>query len=256
MREMGFLRGFVAPFRGAMYVSRERLWHFVLVPLLLNLALAAGAALVVGRYWKNELADRAIGSPALGTLLLVVTTVLGTVILFLILQPLLGAIFNDILSERVERRVVGETPKVPLLSSVGASLAHGVLKLVLYAIAFVTALAAGAATAGVGTLVGVGLGALFLAYDGFDFPLSRRGASFGAKWRYLALHPAQTIGYGLGATVFYLIPLALIVAPPFTAAGATLVFLETQNRATKRENDRRKGKVEPDEASAHRDGQG
>jgi uncharacterized protein involved in cysteine biosynthesis len=257
---MGFVRGFLAPFRGAVYVSRERLWHFVLVPVLLNAALAVGAALLVGRFWQKELADRAVGSPALGTLLLVVTTGLGTVILFLILQPLLGAIFNDILAERVERKMVnemaGEVPKVPLLSSVGASLAHGILKLVLYAIAFVVALGTGAVTAGIGSLVGLGLGALFLAYDGFDFPLSRRGATFGAKWRYLALHPAQTIGYGLGATVFYLIPLALIVAPPLTAAGATLVFLETQDRADKRaiEKEKRKGKVEVDEASPHRDG--
>jgi uncharacterized protein involved in cysteine biosynthesis len=256
---MGFLRGFLAPFRGAAYVSRERLWHFVLVPVLLNIALAGGAAYFTGRYWQSELANRAVGSPALATLLLVVTTVLGTVILFLILQPLLGAVFNDILAERVERRMIGEAPKVRLLSSVGASLTHGLLKLLLYGFAFVVSLMAGTVTAGIGSLVGLALGGLFLAYDGFDFPLARRGASFGAKWRYLALHPAQTIGYGLGATIFYLIPLALIVAPPLTAAGATLVYLETEKRAAEREharNERRKGKVEPDEASPHRDGQG
>src|SRR5204862_5547517 len=88
---MGFVRGFVAPFKGTAYVFRERLWHFVIVPVLLNVALAGGAAFMVGRYWKEELADRAVGSPALGTLLLVVTTGLGTIILFLILQPLVGA---------------------------------------------------------------------------------------------------------------------------------------------------------------------
>jgi len=81
---------------------------------------------------------------------------------------------------------------------------------------------------GIGSLVGVGLGALFLAYDGFDYPLSRRGASFGKKWAYLARHPAQTLGFGLGATLLYLIPLAVFVAPPFVAAGATLVFLEAE----------------------------
>jgi uncharacterized protein involved in cysteine biosynthesis len=253
---MGFLRGFVAPFKGAMYVTRERLWHFVLLPLLLNAALAIGSAFVAGRYWQKELADRAMGSPALGTLLLVVTTGLGTVILFLILQPLLGAVFNDLLSERVERRVAGDSAKAPFFASAGRALSHGVLKLILYGLAFVVGLALGAVTVGVGSLVGLGLGAIFLAYDGFDYPLSRRSATFGAKWRYLALHPAQTIGYGLGATVFYLIPLALIVAPPFTAVGATLVFLETESRSRDKENRKRKGKAQPDEASPFRDGQG
>jgi uncharacterized protein involved in cysteine biosynthesis len=252
---MGFVRGFVAPFRGAIHVTRERLWHFVLVPVLVNLALAVGAAFVTGRYWKDELADRAVGSPALGTLLLVVTTALGTVILFLILQPVFGAIFNDFLCERVERRVTGDLPKVSLLASVGRAAAHGILKLCLYGLAFVVALALGAVTAGVGSIVGLALGGLFLAYDGFDFPLSRRGATFGAKWRYLALHPAQTIGYGLGATVFYLIPLALVVAPSMTAVGATLVFLETKGRAEKK-TESKKGKVQVDEASPLRDGQG
>jgi len=253
---MGLFRGFLAPFRGALFVARARLWHFVLVPLLLNIALAVGAAFLAGRYWQMELAGRPVASPVLGTLLLVVTTLLGTVVLFLILQPVLGAVFNDLLAERVEKRVAGEVAKQGFLPSAGRALVHGLLKLVLYGLALVVGLALGAVTVGIGSVVGLALGAIFLAYDGFDFPLSRRGATFGAKWRYLALHPAQTIGYGLGATVFYLIPLALIVAPPFTAVGATLVFLETEERRRGRATEKNKGKAETDEASALRHGQG
>ena len=82
------------------------------------------------------------------------------------------------------------------------------------------------------------LAGLFIAYDGFDYPLSRRGASFGKKWAYLASHPAQTIGFGVGATLLYLVPLAFFVAPPFVAAGATMVFWsptgERQGRKDKR----------------------
>jgi len=253
---MGLFRGFLGPFRGALYVARARLWPFVLVPLLMNIALAAGAAFLAGRYWQMELSGRPVASPVLGTLLLVVTTLLGTIVLFLILQPLLGAVFNDLLAERVEKTIAGDVTKQPFLRSAGRALVHGLLKLILYGLALVVGLALGAVTVGIGSVVGLILGAIFLAYDGFDFPLSRRGATFGAKWRYLALHPAQTIGYGLGATVFYLIPLALIVAPPFTAVGATLVFLETEGRRRGRENDKNKGKVEIDEASPLRDGQG
>lgn len=251
---MGFVRGFVAPFRGAVYVTRERLWHMVAVPLLVNVGLAVGAAFGTSVYLRPELPDRVIGSSALATLLLVVLTALATIILFLILQPLLGAIFNDFLCERVEKRVGGQPPKVRFLQSVGQALSHGILKMCLYGLGFVISLALWTVTAGLSTLVGLALAGLFLAYDGFDFPLSRRGATFGAKWRYLALHPAQTIGYGLGATVFYLIPLALIVAPSMTAVGATLVFLETESRAGKKTQ--AKGKVKVDEASPLRDGQG
>lgn len=249
---MGFVRGFVAPFRGAVFVSREHLWHLVILPVLLNVALAVGAAWAAARYWRQELADRAIGSPALTYLLFVVATGLGAIVLFLVLQPLLGAIFNDLLSERVERKVSGLVPQTSFLASAARALGHGVLKMVLYGLALVVGLAVGAVTAGLGGVVGVGLAALFLAYDGFDYPLSRRAAGFWAKWRYLALHPAQTIGYGLGATVFYLIPLALIVAPPLTAVGATLAYLETESRREKQKQ--AKGRV--DETSPLRDRQG
>ena len=229
---MGFFRGFIAPFRGAVFVSREGLWHLLVMPVMLNIALAVGATWAALRYWREELAERAIGSPALASLMLVLATGLGAIVLFVALQPLVGSIFNDVLSERVERKVRGEVPRAPFLKAAIRSLGHSVSKLILYTLAFVAGLGLTAVAAGVGGAVGLGLGALFLAYDGFDYPLSRRSLGFWAKWRYLALHPAQTIGYGFGATVFYFIPLALVVAPPLTAVGATLVYLESESRRT------------------------
>jgi uncharacterized protein involved in cysteine biosynthesis len=81
------------------------------------------------------------------------------------------------------------------------------------------------------TGIGGGLAAvvssLLLAYDAFDFPLARRGASFGGKWKYLLLHPGQTVGYCVGATLLYLVPLAILIAPAFAAVGATLAFLDS-----------------------------
>jgi CysZ protein len=227
---VGFFRGFLAPFRGGAYVARHRLWPYLLLPLLLDFALAAATMIASARYWREELAATLTTSPVIGWIFLAVMTVLGGVVLFLVAQPLLLAVFDDRLSERVERSVRGTAPEVPFMASTGRALVHGLLKLVLYGLALVVGLGL-TAISGVGSLVGVGLGAIFLAYDGFDYPLSRRGASFGKKWAYLARHPAQTLGFGLGATVLYLIPLAVFVAPPFVAAGATLIFLENEGNA-------------------------
>jgi uncharacterized protein involved in cysteine biosynthesis len=109
------------------------------------------------------------------------------------------------------------------------------------------------ALTGIGSLVGVGLGALFLAYDGFDYPLGRRGATFGGKWAYLATHPGLTLGYGLGSTVLYLIPLAFLVAPPFAAVGATLAYLDAETRAdtARKTAAAKRARVEPPPAEAH-----
>ena len=230
---MGFFRGFVAPFRGAVFVAREGLWRHMVLPVVLNIALGLGTMVAASRFWKQELAGAVEGSPVVGWIFVAVMTVLGGVILFILLQPLLSAIFCDRLAETVERRVRGSAPSVPFLSSAGKALAHGLLKLALYALALGIGLALTAVT-GVGSLVGVGLGALFLAYDGFDYPLARRGATFGGKWAYLAKNPGLTLGYGLGSYVLYLVPLALLVAPPFAAAGATLAYLDAEGRATGR----------------------
>jgi uncharacterized protein involved in cysteine biosynthesis len=228
----GLYNGFLAPFRGAFYVSRQRLWRYLMVPIVLNLALAVGALWAAALYWHQELSQNLTSSPVLGWIFLVVATTLGGVVLFIALQPVLGAVFNDRLSEKVEIKERGSAPSAPFFTSTGRALVHGLLKLLFYVIALTLGLVLTAVT-GFGGLIGLGLGMIFLAYDGFDYPLARRGLGFGAKWGYLVRHPGLTLGYGLGATVLYLVPLAFIVAPPFAAVGATLAFLDDDNRTRK-----------------------
>jgi CysZ protein len=230
---VGLLRGFLAPFRGAIYVSRERMWRHLVLPVVLNLALGGGTLVAASRYWRQDFAELLTKSPVIGWIIVAVMTGLAGVVLFILLQPLMNAIFCDRLAEAVEKRVRGSAPSMPFLPAAGKALAHGLLKLVFYALAFGVGFALTAIT-GVGSLVGVGLGAIFLAYDGFDYPLSRRGASFAGKWGYLARNPGLALGFGLGSYVLYLVPLAFLVAPPFSAVGATLAYLEADSRAAAR----------------------
>lgn len=232
---MGLFRGFLAPFRGAIYIARERLWRHLIVPMLLNLALGVATLAVAGRYLKPEIAARLGDMPVLQWITLVGLSLLAGALIFILLQPLLSAVFCDRLSETVERRVRGTVPSMPLLASIGHALVHGLLKLALYGVAIGVGFALFAFT-GIGSLVGVALGAIFLAYDGFDYPLARRNASFGAKWAYLMKHPFLSVGYGLGTYTLYLVPLAFVVAPPFAAAGATLAFLEDESREEARKS--------------------
>jgi CysZ protein len=227
---VGLVRGFLAPFRGGAFIARHRLWHYLLLPVLVNLALGVVTIVLASRYWRAEafVGEQLIKAPAIGWLILVVLTIVSGVVLFLVAQPLLSAVFSDRLSDRVERQIKGEAPAAPFFASAGRAIAHGLLKLVLYALAMLVAIVLNIWVPGVGVILGVALAGLFIAYDGFDYPLSRRGASFGKKWAYLLTHPAQTIGFGAGATLLYLVPLALFVAPPFVAAGATMVFVESE----------------------------
>jgi len=209
-------------------VLRNPLKRYLIVPLLLSVALAIVTMAAARNYWSQELSSMVSSTPVLGGFFLGIMTVVGGVVLFLIAQPLLLAVFSDQLSERVEKDVLGKAYGVPFFTSIGRALLHGLLKLVLYGIALVAGLGLTAVTGGLGSLIGIALGALSLAYDGFDYPLARRGASFGAKWAFLARHPGLTVGYGIGATVLYLIPLAVFVASPFAAVGATLAYIDLE----------------------------
>jgi len=236
---VGLFRGFVAPFRGGVFIARRRLWAYLVAPVLLDMALGVGTLFAAARYWRAEgfVGEQLAKAPAVGWLILAVLTLVSGVVLFVVAQPIVSAAFSDRLSDRVEREVQGQAPSPKLLASVGRALAHGLLKLVLYGMAMLVGFVLSLWTAGIGALAGIMLSAIFLAYDGFDYPLSRRGVTFGGKWAYLAVHPAQTLGFGLGATLLYLIPFALFVAPPFGAAGATLAFLdgEAPKKATTNE---------------------
>jgi CysZ protein len=232
---VGLVRGFLAPFRGGVFVARQRLWRYLLLPLLVNVALGLATMVAAARFFREELAQTLSSAPVLGWIFLAVTTVLGGVVLFIVLQPLVSAIFCDRLSEIVEKRVRGSVPSVSFLASTGRALVHGLLKAVCYGLAILVGALLTPFLGPLGTVVGVALGAVFLAYDGFDYPLARRGRTFGGKWAYLLRHPGQTIGYGAGATLLYLVPLALFVAPAFTAAGATLAFLDAESKAAARQ---------------------
>jgi uncharacterized protein involved in cysteine biosynthesis len=249
---VGFFRGFLAPFRGGVFVARERLWRYLVLPVLLNVALAVGTMVAAFQYFHVESADKLAAWGVLGWIVLAVLTVLGGVVLFIVAQPILSAVFSDRLSEHVERRIRGNVQRQPFFLSTGRALVDAVLKLAFYAGAFAVGLALTVTPLTiVGSLVGVGIGSVFLAYDGFDYPLSRRGVGFGGKWAYLVRHPGVTVGFAIGAAVLYLVPLAFLVAPSFSAAGATVVFLEIEGKGASKpvksgENSPEPGQEKPD----------
>jgi uncharacterized protein involved in cysteine biosynthesis len=225
---MAFLRGLWAPFRGVAYVARHGLWLYVLAPLALNAALIFGTVVLGHHVVRQWLAPGVLGVSALANIGLWVVSVALGVVFFVVLQPALSAPFLDTLTEKVETIERGAHPRVGVLIGAWQALKHGLLKLFCYVVALAVALALTVFTGVGGGLVAV-VSSVLLAYDGFDFPLARRGASFRGKWKYLLLHPGQTLGYCVGATLLYLVPLALLIAPAFAAVGATLAFLDSSD---------------------------
>jgi len=218
---VGLIRGLAAPFRGAAFVAKHGLWGYVVVPLLVNLGLA-----VLSGWLAYGLVSRLSSSPTsvwqFGAVLL---SMVLTVPVFLILYPIVSSPFIDILTEKTEMIVKGGHPSAGIVAGAAQAILHGVAKSGLYLIALGITLGL-SIVSGPGALLGLMLGALFMSYDGFDFPLARRRVGFTDKWRYLFSRPGQTLGYCLSASLVYALPLAFIVIPPFLAVGATLVYLD------------------------------
>jgi uncharacterized protein involved in cysteine biosynthesis len=223
---VGFFRGLIAPFRGAAFVVRHGLWGYLVAPLLLNVALVVGTTALALRIVRDRLGTTGFGASPLAVVGLWAVALLLGLAFFVVLQPVVSAPFVDTLTERAERLVRGEAPRQGFFRSLWQALLHGFLKVGCYAFALLLALALAALT-GVGAVAGIVVYAIFLAFDGFDYALSRRGVGFGGKWRFLVLHPGLTLGYCLGASLLYLVPLAVVVAPAFAAVGATLAYLDT-----------------------------
>lgn len=221
----------MAPLRGAAFVARHKLWWYLVLPAVINLALIAGALVLAVQLVRPRLGiDLLAGVPsALVWVLIILISAVVALVLFIVVQPVVGAPFVDALTERTEALVRGSHPRVGLLSSSWWAVVHGLLKAACYALALLLTLALSAVAGFLGTAVGAAVTALFLAFDGFDYPLARRNVGFAGKWRYLKLHAGQTLGYCVGVTLLYLIPLAILVAPSFAAVGATLAYLQTDS---------------------------
>lgn len=219
---MGLIRGLGAPFRGAAFVAKHGLWGYVAMPIVANAAIALLSAVVA--YWLVSRwgSDHAGVWWKMGTLFL---SLVLTVPVFLVFYPVVASPFVDLLTEKTEKIVAGGHPSAGFWVGATQAVLHGAAKSALYLFALTLTVLL-SAVSGPGALLGLLLGSVFLAFDGFDFPLARRRVGFFGKWRYLWARPAQTAGYCVAASLVFAVPLAFVVAPPFLAVGATLAYLD------------------------------
>lgn len=222
MSPVGLVRGLWAPFRGAAFIARHGLWGYLALPVLANVLVAALAGYLAfwatDRWFPSEPEGWAhVGKLAFAAFL--------TVPAFLALYPLVSAPFVDLLSEKTEVIVKGGHPSAGFWAGAVQAVMHGAVKSALYLFAIGLANLLVWVT-GVGAVLALALGGLFLAFDGFDYPLARRKVSFLGKWRYLFAHPAMTAGYAVSTSFVFFVPFAFVIAPPLAAVGATLAFLD------------------------------
>jgi uncharacterized protein involved in cysteine biosynthesis len=214
------------------FVSAHRsLWPWVLAPTVLALAIAGGGALAGYRVAAALLTAHGHHSAVVGWLLSALVVVLALAagwVAYLAGCLVAAAPFSDGISERTERLVTGREPPPFSAANLLRGIVHALLGAAIYLSLAGTLLVlhfvvpALAPLASVAAFVGT---SVFLAYDHFDYPLQRRGRSFGDKWRFVAAHAAESLGFGAAASLVLLVPGLGLAVPPLCAVGATRLYL-------------------------------
>lgn len=205
----------------AFIVSTPRIWPRALVPMLLALVLVAGLA-ALGILGASRLTHGVFV-----VLLAVPAVLLALVVGLSLAQPLSGAALEGIV--RAQRQELGlpELPHVPVLRTLLASAGSALLALLLG-----TPVIAGLTLLGwffppavfVTVPLKIVVGALVVAWDLVDYPLAMQGAGLGDRVRFAWEHFGAFLGFGLAATMFFVLPgLGLLALPCGVAGAARLV---------------------------------
>ncbi len=232
-----FLLGAGYVLRGLRLIRRPGLRRFVVMPLLLNSALFA-----LGIWWGYQLLDSEVIPRLPGWLawarwllvpLFVVTASIIVFFTFSLLANLVGAPFNALLAERVERLLGGAPPDQggglwrlagEALRSLGAELAKllylarwALPLLLLFLVPGLNALAPFAWAA---------FSAWMLALEYADYPMGNHAIPFRCQRRILRRRRGLAWGFGGAILLLTSVPLVNFLVMPVAVAGATALWVE------------------------------
>ena len=212
------------------------LLRFIIV-ILISMALASSILV-----WHREILNMIWTMPesgwltyiwtALSWLLSIFLAMLSSLIAYLIAQIFFCVFIMDLMSRITEKMIRGEAhgpvEKIPLLKTVFHLICQEIpravipifLTLILMIMGLFTPLGPGVA------VVSALVAGAFLAWDNTDLVPARRMNSFGVRFRYFK----KNILFHLGFGSCFLIPWLNILFLSFAPVGATLFFIENEDR--------------------------
>lgn len=231
-------------FKGATYalsgiklITKPHLRRYVLLPFLINWLLFS-AAIWFGSEWIDSLINswlpdwlnwlRFVIWPLLAILALAI--IFSTFSLF---ANLIGAPFNSMLAEAVEKRLNGgqEVPKtgmtgltkdilISFKSELGKFLYFGLRAIPLLILFIIPGVNLAA------PFLWFLFGAWMLAHEYMDYPLANHGYPFTEQRSILRQQRSMLFGFGATILMLTLIPVINFIAMPAAVAGATLMWHE------------------------------
>ncbi len=237
-------------FQGIPMIFSAEVKKYVVVPLLINIILFAGAIYLLATQFEmlinwltpdmpGWLPDffNAIFEWFIGLLWVVFAAVVLIIIFFgfTIIANIIGAPFNTYLAAAVEYKLTGVQPIDPRTSlvkitieSIGSEIKKLIYFLIwaipLLIISFVPVINV------INPVLWAVFSAWMLALQYTDYPLGNRGYTF-SKIRYtLSEHKMLSLGFGGSATLATMIPILNFLVMPVSVAGATIMAVKALNK--------------------------
>src|SRR5919197_1127697 len=232
-----FMAGLHYLFAGIRLITAPRIRAYVVIPLIINSLLFAGGLLYGAHLW-GRLLDTTLPSwlEWLEWLLwpLFVVLALGVVFFcFSLLASVIAAPFNSNLAKAVETRLTGQTRehngglrKLPaeLIGAIGSEV-RKLIYIVLRLLPFLIVLLIPGIQI-IASLAWSLFAAWLVALEYLDYPMGNHGLSFSEqRWR-LAQKRMLVLGFGGGAMLLILTPVANFMVMPVAVAGATAMWVE------------------------------
>lgn len=232
------LRGFAYFFTGLKLLPKPGIRRFVIIPLAINIVIFS-AVIWFGSQWFDRFLDKVLPawlSWAEFVLwpLFALSYFLLLFYLFALLINVIAAPFNDLLSEKVEQKILGNknsqdsTTGTALLSEIPRSIGNEIGKLVYFLIRSIPLLL-------IFVIPGLQLIAPFmwflfsawmLSLEYIDYPCSNHGILFKQTRQTIRGKRMTCLSFGATVTLFTMIPVINFIAMPAAVAGATALYLK------------------------------
>jgi CysZ protein len=236
----GFFQGIALLFQGFSLITQKNIRGFVIIPLLINIVIFAGAVWLANVQFDIWM-DRLLGwlpswlswvewilFPFFAVLVLLVIFYTFSIIANFIAAP-----FNSLLAERVEKVLEGRPlPETSgwkaMAKNIGKTMGSEVKK-VFYMLKWMPVLLLITVIPGVNLIAPFAwlvYGAWMYALQYTDFPMGNHEMFIKEELVVLRKHRGHALGFGAATSLITIIPVVNFVAMPVAVAGATAMWVK------------------------------
>lgn len=227
-------------FRGFRLLKNERLWHLIVIPLIINILLFSGL-FALGLHWMNafttwlnaHLPSWLVWLDWLIWLLFLFAGIIVMVYTFTLFANIIGAPFYGLLAEKIEKLETGE--EIPGLGGF-----RGFLRLIPYVLKQQWRLFCYYAPRAIVCIVlffipVVQLAAPFIWFilnawmmniQYMSYPMENHQLSFSVMKSQFRAHRSLSLGFGSIIMLGMMVPIVNLFVMPAAAAGGTLLWIE------------------------------